>query len=228
VNARKLIASALLAAVALAAAAAEPTRCPEGRVTVTAADSADIEDGCDGAAAAIAFFAAQGVEPRGSIEISFVDVMPPVVADSPSVGCYVRSEGRIYVLAFERCRTLRMGHDIPVDRAVHRGLVAHEVAHRIVADHVAPQRLGTIAHEYIAYVVMYQSMPADGRERLLGQLPGGGFETGTEAEAGINLTIYLLDPVLFGTRAYRHYMAQRDGPEFLARVMAGKALASDE
>jgi hypothetical protein len=224
VNARKLIVSALLAAVAIAAAAAEPTRCPEGRVTVTAADSADIEDGCDGAAAAIAFFAAQGVEPRGSIEISFVDVMPPVVGDSPSVGCYVRSEGRIYVLAFERCRTLRMGHDIPVDRAVHRGLVAHEVAHRIVADHVAPRRLGTVAHEYIAYVAMYASLPAPERERLLSNTPGDGFK----AESEISPTIYVLDPVLFGAQSYRHFIARQDGPTFLAEVMAGKALAGEE
>lgn len=223
-NARKLIASALLAAVAIAAAATEPTRCPEGRVTVTAADPADIEDGCDGATAAIAFFAAQGIVSRGSIEISFVDVMPPVVGDSPSVGCYVRSEGRIYVLAFEQCRTLRMGHDIPVDRAVHRGLVAHEVAHRIVAEHVAPRRLGTVAHEYIAYVAMYASLPAPERERLLSRTPGSGFET----EREISPTIYLLDPVLFGAQSYRHFIARQDGRTFLAEVMAGTALAGDE
>jgi hypothetical protein len=75
---------------------------------------------------------------------------------------------------------------------------------------------------------MYSSMPPDGRERLLGLIRGGGIESGTEAEAGINLTLYLLDPVLFGVLAYRHYMAQTDGPGLLARVMAGKAFLSDE
>jgi len=228
VNARELTASALLAAAALTAAANEPTRCSDGRVTVSAADPADVDAGCGGAAAALEFFAARGIVVTHPIDIAFVDVMPAIVAETPSVGCYIRSEDRIYVLAFERCRSLRMGHDIPVDRAVHRGLVAHEVAHRIVDENVAPRRLGTVAHEYIAYVVMYSSMPPDGRERLLGLIRGGGIESGTEAEAGINLTLYLLDPVLFGVLAYRHYMAQTDGPGLLARVMAGKAFLSDE
>lgn len=222
-SARELIASALLAAVVFAAAANEPIRCPAAQVTVTATDPADIDTACSGAAAALTFFAARGIAPTRPFDISIVEVMPPIVAEAPSVGCYIRSEDRIYVLAFERCRNLRLAHDIPIDRALHRGLVAHEVAHRIVADYVAPRRLGTIAHEYIAYVVMYSSLPAPEREHLLSYTPGSGFE----AEAEINLTIYLLDPVLFGAQAYRHFIARQDGPAFLARILAGQALVSE-
>jgi hypothetical protein len=223
VSLRRRVASALLATLATAAPALEPVQCPNRRIMVAAADVADFDAGCSAAVSAIAFLESQGVPARKPIEISFVEALPPIVSERPSVGCYVHSEDRIYVLSFERCCSLRLGHDVPVDRSVHRGLVAHEVAHSIVAAHVAPGRLGTLAHEYIAYVVMYASLPAAERERLLAYTPGRGFQ----AEVEINLTIYLLDPVRFGAQSYRHSFPLADGPGFLSRVLAGQVLGDE-
>ena len=215
--------TAVLCGSVLAAAPA-PARCPEGNVVIEAADASDFEIGCRGAAAAAEFLAASGLDGGTPIEISFVDVMPDSVAATPMVGCYVRAKNRIYVLTFARCQQRRLAHDVAIDRPVHMGLVAHEVAHRIVAANVRQVRLSTVAQEYIAYVTMYATMPEIPRERVLRQIPGDGFESDVQ----INATVYLIDPVRFGAQAYRHYLKPGVGRLFIASVLNGQVLVEDE
>jgi hypothetical protein len=216
------LAFTLWAAVGVVAAA--PTRCPAANVVIDAADSGDFDAGCRAASAAAEFLAASGLATGIPIEIWFVDVMPDVAADTPAVGCYVRAENRIYVLTFARCQQRRLAHDVTIDRSVHMGLVAHEVAHRIVAANVGTDRLSTVAHEYIAYVTMYATMPENQRERVLKQIPGSGFDS----ERQISVTMYLLDPVYFGAQAYRHFQKPEIGRSFLASVLNRQALVEDE
>ena len=206
------------------AATPAPVRCPQGNVVVEAAEASDFETGCRGAAAAAEFLAASGLDAGIPIEISFVDVMPDSVAGTPAVGCYVRARNRIYVLTFARCQQRRLAHDVAIDRPVHIGLVAHEVAHRIVAANVGQVRLSMVAQEYVAYVTMYATMPEIPRERVLGQIPGDGFDSDVQ----INATVYLIDPVRFGAQAYRHYLKPGVGWSFIARVLNGQALVEDE
>jgi hypothetical protein len=215
--------SAVLCSSVLAATPA-PARCPQGNVVVEADDARDFETGCRGAAAAAEFLAASGLDVGIPIEISFVDVMPEIVAATPSVGCYVRARSRIYVLTFARCRQQRLAHDVAIDRPVHTGLVAHEVAHRIVAANVRQVRLSMVAQEYIAYVTMYATMPEIPRERVLGRIPGDGFDS----EVQIDATVYLIDPVRFGAQAYRHYLKPGVGRSFIASVLNGQVLVEDE
>lgn len=215
--------SAALCGSVLAATPA-PARCPQGNAVVEAADARDFETGCRGAAAAAEFLAASGLDVGIPIEISFVDVMPDSVAGTPAVGCYVRARSRIYVLTFARCRQRRLAHDVTIDRPVHIGLVAHEVAHRIVAADVREVRLSTVAQEYIAYVTMYATMPEIPRQRVLRQIPGDGFDS----DAQINATVYLIDPVRFGAQAYRHYLKPGLGRSFIASVLNGQVLVEDE
>ncbi len=215
--------SAALCSSALAATPA-PARCPQGNVVVEAADARDFETGCRGAAAAAEFLAGSGLDVGIPIEISFVDVMPEIVAATPLVGCYIRARNRIYVLTFARCQQRRLAHDVTIDRSVHMGLVAHEVAHRIVAANVGQVRLSMVAQEYIAYVTMYATMPEIPRERVLGQVPGDGFDSDVQ----INATVYLIDPVRFGAQAYRHYLKPGVGRSFIASVLNGQRLVEDE
>ena len=209
---------------AVGVVAAAPTRCPTANVVVDAAESLDFDTGCRGAAAAADFLAPSGLETGIPIEIWFVDVMPDIAADTPAVGCYVRSENRIYVLTFARCQQRRLAHDVVIDRSVHLGLVAHEVAHLVVAANVGTGRFSTVAHEYIAYVTMYATMPENQRQRVLEQIPGSGFDS----ELQINVTMYLLDPLYFGAQAYRHFQKPGIGRSFLASVINRQALVEDE
>ena len=215
---------AVLVFAGLGAAEAAPRPCAQPNVVVSADDPGDFDTGCRGAAAAARFLAASALDTRVPIDIRFVDVMPEAAGGMPSVGCYVRSAETIYVLTFARCRTKRLSHDVEIDRSVHRALVAHEVAHRLVTVHVQPRTLATIAAEYIAYVTMYATMPAAHREQVLRRIPGEGFRS----EVEINVTVYMLDPVYFGAQAWRHYARPGIGRPFIESVLNGQALGEDE
>lgn len=226
-NAVHLAARALVLALAAIvcglATAAPPVSCPGTDVHVDAGDSRDVEAACRGAADAVAFLARQGLRTSVRIEIRFVERLP---APAPGFahGCYVLAEQRVYMLRYAACRALAERGSLPVNRAVHRSLVAHEVAHRIAAANFAVPKPSLVAQEYIAYVTMYATLPADARMRLLEHLPGTGFDS----ERQINATYYGLDPNRFGAQAYRHYLRPANGPAFIARVLAGEALTDDD
>lgn len=204
--------------------AAQPHSCAGSNVAVEAADPADRETGCRSAEAAAGFLAAGGISTQAPIRITIVESLPPSVGALPAVGCYVRSEDRVYVLSFARCQRTKLEHDVVIDRAVHAGLVAHEVAHAIVRSDPRGAKLGMIAQEYIAYVTMYATMAPDRRSEVLAQIPGEGFES----QLHINSFIYAVDPVRFGAQAYRHYLKPDIGRSFLASVLNGKVVLDDE
>jgi hypothetical protein len=190
---------------------------------VYATDGVDLQSGCTAASEAVAFLAAQGLDTNYPIEIRFVEVIPDVPSELPALGCFVRAQQRIYMLAFERCSTRVLEHGLKVDRTLHRALVAHEVAHRLVVANMTNGKLGIVAQEYIAYVTTFATMPEAYRRGVLQQIPG----TGPATDAEFNLTMYMLDPVRFGAQAYRHYMQPGNGAVYLGRVLKRQALAED-
>jgi hypothetical protein len=212
------------AVLSVPAAEADETLCQGMNVSVHALDAKDTETGCKGAADAVAFLAAQGFDATARVEIRFVDTIPGGLADAPWFGCYAKAEQRVYVLTFFASQTLRLAVDLPMDRAVHRSLVAHEVAHRIAASNFKLEKPTVVANEYIAYVTMFATIAADQRDHILARFPGHGFDT----ERQINLTMYLLSPQHFGAQAYRHFMRAENGQSFLQRVLAGRALADED
>jgi hypothetical protein len=219
-----LLAAALCLALVGPGEAAQSLTCAGSTVVVEAADPADREAGCRGAESAVAFLAASGLDTRAPIRISFVESLPPSAGALPAVGCYVRSEDRVYVLTFARCQHKKLEHDVIIDRPVHVGLVAHEVTHAIVRADLRGATLGPVAHEYIAYVTMYATMPPDRRSQVLAQIPGDGFES----ELSINSFTYAVDPVRFGAQAYRHYLKPGIGRSFLASVLNGQVVLDVE
>ena len=114
-------------------AKADEARCPGSSVSVYSLDKEDAEDGCKAAADAVAFLAALGVHTTSPVEIRFLERLPDGLANPFALGCSVNAEQRVYVLTYSKCRTLGLAPDVPIDRALHRSLVAHEVAHQIAA-----------------------------------------------------------------------------------------------
>jgi hypothetical protein len=103
-------------------------------------------------------------------------------------------------------------------------VITHEVAHAIVGCELGERRISTPANEYVAYVTMFATMPPALRDRALAATPGNGFDRLEH----INSMIYGFDPQRFGADAYRHWTRQRDGAEFLRRVIAGEAITDIE
>jgi hypothetical protein len=211
--------AALLLLLAQPAAAGEVT-CEAARVRVTAQDPADVRAVCDGAAAASAFLSRLGVEVASEIQVQVAGELPPEMP-STVIGCCSADGGRVYMLEYPvYVQRQRFLFELPPDRVFYAAVTAHEIAHAAVLSLPGAKRLGPVAHEYVAYVTMFASLPPGHRDRLLERYPAGPLDD--DAIRGIDLLI--VDPMRFGAAAHRHFERQPDQKAFVARVLAGEAL----
>ena len=198
---------------------ARETRCGGGGVVVHAADHADARLACDGAADAIGFLAAQGLDVSGEVAIDVVQRLP-AAAGASAAGCYLDPERRVLVLSFAEFRKFKTWLNLPIDARIYRSLVSHEVAHAVAACNFRIARPSIQAKEYIAYVTMFATMAPGQRELVLAQFPGPGFE----GDWQMGTTVYMLDPLRFGAQAYRHFLNPGNGRDYLHAILAGKVL----
>ena len=203
---------------------ADEAICPGLNVSVHSLDKEDAETGCKGAADAVAFLAALGLDTTAPLEVRILERLPDGIAAPSSLGCEVRAEQRVYMLTFSQCRKLGLAPDLRIDRALYRSLVAHEVAHHIAAANFKVEKPPVVAHEYIAYVTMFATMAPYQRDRILEHFPVDGFAS----ERAFNVTLYMMAPQFFGAQAYRHFVQLEDGQAFLAKVLSGSALADEQ
>ena len=122
---------------------------------------------------------------------------------------------------FSECHKLGLAPGLPIDRALHRSLVSHEVAHHIAPANFKIEKPAVVAHEYIAYVMMFATMAPYQRDRILERFPG-------DTERPFNLTLYMLAPHFFGAQAYRYFTGLKDRQQFLERVLSGSGLADEQ
>ncbi len=220
------LAAASLAAVPIRASAQPPAApaaaaCPDAPVSVRGGDPADLADTCAGAAAAVAFLERHGLDAPRRIDVEIVERMPAGYAPD-AAGCY--DPARDLVLLLDHAGFLRFGRWLgrPIDRAMHRAIAAHEVAHAMSACHFAMRRPGLVAREYVAFVTMFATMDPALREHALAVHPDPPWADGdTPAEAE-----YLASPMRFGARAWRHWQRQADPAATLRAVLEGRVLAA--
>lgn len=219
-------ASVLGLVLAAAAHAGDPVAldeaaCPRAQVRILAAQPEDLRDACAGVHAARAFFAAHGIESDAPFVLKITADLPEESSHS-AAGSYLAERHRVYMLPYAAFREAKTWFGVPIDRDLYRSLATHEAAHAIAAPNFAVPNPTIQAEEYVAYVAMFATMPAGLRERALAALPGTGFPS----EARITEVFYLFDPMRFGAEAYRHYLKPENGPQFLRRVLDGRALAN--
>lgn len=195
-------------------------RCETSNVVVHSTLRRDAQTACEGARDAIVFLASQGMEVDGPVSIDLVEALPPDASDS-AAGCYFAAEHRALVLSYPEFTKQGRWFEIEIDRDLYRSVVTHEVAHSIAAANFKPGRPAIQAHEYIAYVTMFETMRPGQRERVLSEYPGNGFEH----DAQMTSTIYMFDPMRFGVQAWRHFVGQASGRDYLHAVLAGDVLS---
>lgn len=196
------------------------TTCTDVPVSVQAAEPADAALACAGAAAAFAFLVPLGVTLPPEVRVELVPQLPPDLR-ADAVGCYAMQSRRTFVLTRKRFLARGNWFGLPTNDALYRSIVAHEVAHAVVGCHVGGRQMPTAAHEYVAYVVMFATMDPAVRQAALQVNPGRGYEY----DAQINDLQYAFDPMRFGIEAYRHWLRQSDGADFLRRVLAGQVVS---
>ena len=211
----------LTAALPAAARAAQAIdACASVPVHVQGATEADLADLCRGAQAAFTYLRSQGLTKEPELVIEVVERMPDVVGPG-AAGCFIQDLNRAYVLPYAAFRKKRTWFGVPVSRALYQSLATHETAHAVSACHFGTPNPSIQAKEYLAYVTMFSAMPPALRTQALRAMPDRGF---TDADR-ITSVVYLFDPMRFGVRAYRHFIALPDGAAFLKDVLAGKVLA---
>jgi hypothetical protein len=175
---------------------------------------------CEAAQAASDFLGAAGFDTSAGIVIKLVDTLPERLGLN-ALACYVHSERCIYLLTPSSSLARTGPAAAQMSRFPFSSWVSHEVAHAIAAANFRVLAPTIQAHEYIAYVTMFSTMPSTARDRLLGAFGGEAFQ----AEAEITATLFLLAPTQFGAKAYRHYGSLGvSGPAFLRKVLSGQAL----
>jgi hypothetical protein len=190
-------------------------------VYVRGAEGREAATICAAVADALRFLDSCGLRTSEPAELRIVDRLPDP-ADTRAFGCHVKSERRIYMLTLSACG--RLVSDLPLDEPVYRGLIAHEVGHRVASANFMLRKPTVVGHEYIAYVTMFSTMPPETRDRILNLFPGEGFDS----EREIGLSTYLVSPNRFGAQAYRHFVRPENRAAFLQRILSGDALAVED
>jgi len=199
---------------------ADTFRCESApNVVVDAQYRSDALAACAGAIEAMNFLGVLGLVTSGRIDVRIVDQLPGSNPASRS-GSYIARERCAYLLTLLKLQEAGTPFDLPVDQVLFRSIAAHEVAHVIAAANFSIASPRIEAQEYIAYVTMLAMMPPDQREALLARFPGQAFAT----EMAINTFTYLLDPLRFGVQAYRHFLKEENGKQFIQQILTGQAL----
>jgi hypothetical protein len=213
---------ATVLALASPSASAKPTgpaSCPEEVATVAGAEATDLADICAGVAAALDFFAQHGVLPTEPVSIEVTQSMPSE-AGATAVGCYIERRRRVFIVPYTRFRQAKTWFGIGIDRSIYRALAAHEAGHAVAACHFKIPNPTIQAKEYLAYVAMFSSMPAELRARALRGTPTEGFDSLDR----FTPTLYMFDPMRFGAEAYRHFSGVPDQAALIRAVLAGQLL----
>ncbi len=184
-------------------------------------DPLDRDAVCTGATAALAFLGRHGIAPLADVEVEVVGELPGNLPFTV-VGCCSGDGRHVYLLSYaEYAERQRYLFDLPPDRTFYAGVAAHEVAHAIIGPRFAVQPPSPTGMEYIAYVAMLASLPEPQRGALLALFPGQGLNP----DDGTARHLHMVNPMLFGVEAYRHFQKQERPALFLGRVLSGAALA---
>jgi hypothetical protein len=194
-------------------------KCSGQKVVVFSPVSADARIACEGARDAIEFLESYGLDIPGDIEIELLTRLPAAIGDS-AAGCRITSRLRAMVLVYSEFRKFETWFGVPIDRSLYRSVVSHEVAHVVADANFTIPKPSIQAKEYIAYITQFSTMEPELRDRALALFPGQAFE----GEWQMSTTLYMLDPMGFGIRAYLHFTTLIDGNEYLRSILNGEAL----
>lgn len=200
-------------------AAAHETRCNGLNVVVRSPNSQDALIACEGARDALGFLESSGLNVTGQIAVELSIRLPSRVSGS-AAGCYLELERIVRALTYAEFKTRGTWFGVPIDRSLYQSVVSHEVAHWVADVNFTISAPSIQAKEYIAYVTQFSAMAPVLREQILSQFEAEAFK----GDWQITTTIYMLDCMSFGVRAYLHFRELPAGKEYLRAILTGRAL----
>ncbi len=214
------VALALALAVTAQVAKAASGDCPASGVVVRIEGQGSHAAICRGAEVAVTFFRRCGLENAPDVEVRIEPELQPVLG-APAFALY--DAPRALILIADKAASRRAFHRQPRFRGLAFGelyasLIAHETAHRLIAQRMSPVPLGLLEHEYIAGVVQLASLSPTTRHVLSQRMN----LRSTLTTDDFSSTYYYLNPLAFAVQAHRHYHALVDGCGFLRDIVDGR------
>jgi hypothetical protein len=163
-----------------------------------------------------------GMEPPPRLEIEIVDNID-TRHKSRRFGHFDPFMGKITVLSWTACTAAQpqwRPFGQPMNRALHRSFIVHEVAHAVAEWNFKVAEPAYIAHEYLAYVFQLVSMPHDLRSSILRKIDVPAFQHTDE----INETYFNLNPDYFAVKSFRHFMQANDQTALIRRLLSGQLI----
>ena len=105
--------------------------------------------------------------------------------------------------------------DLPL-RDFYSSLVVHEIVHGVMRQNFRRKPTTHAAHEYPAYALQLESLPADVREAFLRSFDPAALRSNSL----FSDTVLFFDPYFFAARAYHHYRAAPDVCAQLAGLLS--------
>ena len=99
----------------------------------------------------------------------------------------------------------------------YRSLIVHEVVHAVMHQNLIRPMTTHAAHEYPAYALKIESLPAELRDRFLQSFD----QQAVKSTSLFSDPVLMFDPYFFAARAYHHFKASADGCALLTALLAG-------
>ncbi len=98
-----------------------------------------------------------------------------------------------------------------------RSLIVHEIVHAVMHQNLVRPTTTRSAHEYPAYALQIESLPAELRHQFLQSFD----QQDIQSTALFSDPVLMFDPFFFAARAYHHFKASDDGCANLKALLQG-------
>ncbi len=99
-------------------------------------------------------------------------------------------------------------------------LIIHELAHAYVSQSTDGHAVSRLGHEYLAYALQLDGLPAIERERIIEE---AGVE-GPVALGDFSEALLSFSPIRFAAMAWMHFKGRPDPAAAVADILAGRTL----
>ena len=193
--------------------------CKVADLKIVSKNLEDARDACTAGLEVSAFFRDLGLMKSDPVTLIIVENMP-AEQGSNVMGYFTPENMQIRILSFAAFSNRGNWLGRPIDRPIYKSLAAHELAHALGWSNASVGPMSLRAREYVAYVVMFETMEPAYRSAILAETQGTGFTSDEQ----ISEAYYYFAPFQFGVEAYRHYLLPGNGPSFLRAILRGEVL----
>jgi hypothetical protein len=198
--------------------AAAATQCPDSGVVVTGASDIEVREVCRGVSELGGFLASIGIALPAAVTVRVVGGEGAPALEAGAVGHY---DGPRHEVLMRPCgevaaQTVRRPPEAASEgeRTVWRSYVVHELAHAAI--HASCTFVRRAAHEYVAVVAQYLSLPDELRAAMLARHPD---VEPFARESEISDVYYEIDPQRFAVKSWLHYRQPQGGPAFVRELL---------